>query len=167
MPETGWELAQVNIALPVAPLESAQLADFVAALDPINAIADVSPGFIWRLQTEGGDATGVRGFGDERLIINLSVWTSLETLGDFVFRSGHVDVMRRRREWFERMATAYTALWWVPRGHRPSIAEAEDRLATLRRLGSTERAFTFREPQPSPDPTAQVAVAADDWLCPA
>jgi Domain of unknown function (DUF3291) len=167
MPDTGWELAQVNIALPVAPLESEQLADFVAALDPINAIADDSPGFIWRLQTDAGDATGINGFGDDRLIVNLSVWQSLEALGDFVFRSGHVEVMRRRREWFERLATAYTALWWVPRGHRPSIAEAEDRLETLRRNGSTARAFTFREPHPPPDSTANIEPATEHWLCPA
>jgi hypothetical protein len=150
MPEEGWQLAQVNIALPVAPLESEQLAEFVAALDPINAIADVAPGFVWRLQTDAGDATAVKGFGDERLIVNLSVWASLEALGDFVFRSTHVEVMRRRREWFERMATAYTALWWVPAGHRPSVTEAEDRLEVLRRDGPTERAFTFREPHPAP-----------------
>jgi hypothetical protein len=147
MPTDRWELAQVNIGLPRAPLESAQLAEFVAALDPINAIADSSPGFIWRLQTDDGDATAVRGFGDERLIINMSVWASLEALSDFVFRSAHVEVMRRRREWFERMATAYTALWWVPAGHRPTVAEAEERLDGLQRDGSTPHAFTFQEPQ--------------------
>jgi hypothetical protein len=150
MPDKGWHLAQVNIALPVAPLESEQLAEFVAALDPINAIADESPGFVWRLQTDAGDATAVKGFGDERLIVNLSVWSSMEALGDFVLRSAHVEVMRRRREWFERMASAYTALWWVPYGHRPSVAEAEDRLEHLRRDGPTERAFTFRAPHPAP-----------------
>jgi hypothetical protein len=147
MPTDAWELAQVNIGLPRAPLESAQLADFVTALDPINAIADSSPGFVWRLQTDDGDATAVRGFGDERLIINMSVWASLEALGDFVFRSAHVEMMRRRREWFEPMAETYTALWWVPAGHRPSVAEAEERLDMLRRHGPGPGAFTFREPQ--------------------
>jgi hypothetical protein len=160
MPEEGWHLAQVNIALPVAPLESDQLAEFVAALDPINAIADVALGFVWRLQTDAGDATAVKGFGDERLIVNLSVWESLEALGDFVFRSAHIEVMRRRREWFERMATAYTALWWVPAGHRPSVTEAEERLEALRGDGPTERAFTFREPHAMP---AAVPRASASW----
>jgi hypothetical protein len=150
MRDTGWHLAQVNIALPLAPIESDQLAEFVAALDPINALADQASGFVWRLQTEAGDATAVKGFGDERLIVNLSVWESLEALSEFVFHSAHVDVMRRRREWFERMASSYAALWWVPYGHRPAVTEAEDRLEHLRREGPTERAFTFREPHLAP-----------------
>jgi hypothetical protein len=145
-----YELAQVNIALPREPVTAPLLADFVAALAPINALAESSPGYVWRLQTEAGDATGVQGFGDDRLIINLSVWTSVEALSDFVFRSAHTDVMRRRRTWFEVMREAYTALWWVPEGHRPCVEEAEQRLAYLQAHGPTELAFTLREPYGPP-----------------
>jgi hypothetical protein len=141
-------LAQVNIAVPIEPLDSARLADFVAALAPINALADASPGFAWRLVGDGsdGDATGVRGFGDERLIINMSTWESLEALADFVFKSGHAGVMRERRRWFVPMKEAYSVLWWVPAGHRPTIAEAEERLAHLRAHGPSPFAFTFKQP---------------------
>jgi hypothetical protein len=167
MPDVQWELAQLNIALPVAALESAAMADFVAALDPINAVADAAPGFVWRLQTDEGDATGISGFGDERLIVNLSVWTSLEALGEFVYRTAHVEVMRRRREWFDRMSTAYTTLWWVPAGHRPSVSEAEERLETLRRDGPSTFAFTFREAFPAPNSPVAGIEPVGDWLCPA
>jgi hypothetical protein len=139
-------LAQLNIALPRAPLEDALLADFVAQLDPVNAIADASPGFIWRLQTEDGNATGIRAFGDDRLIINMSVWESLEALRAFVYSSdGHKRVLRRRREWFEHMAEAFLVLWWVPVGHIPSLDEAEERLDHLRAHGPTPHAFNFRQ----------------------
>jgi Domain of unknown function (DUF3291) len=143
-------LSQVNIALPQEPLDSPALAEFVAGLEPVNALADGSPGFVWRLQTEEGDATGIRAFGDDRLIVNLSVWTSLEALRAFVYGGGHLAVMRRRREWFERMGGAFLALWWVPAGHVPSVAEAEERLERLRRLGPTPDAFSFRTHFPPP-----------------
>ena len=123
-----------------------------------------SPGFVWRLKTEDGDATGVRGFGDDRLIINLSVWESIEALGDFVYRSHHAAVMRRRREWFEQLREAYTALWWVPAGWQPSIAECEERVASLRSQGPTPYAFTFKQPFAARDGVP--AVADGDWLCP-
>jgi hypothetical protein len=156
-------LAQVNIALPREPLDSPALAEFVAALEPVNALADRSPGFVWRLQTEEGDATGIRAFGDDRLIVNLSVWTSLEALRAFVYGSGHLAVMRRRREWFERMAGAFLALWWVPAGHVPRVAEAEQRLEHLRLQGPTPRAFTFRTHFPPPGSVeAATAVVEDD-----
>jgi len=138
-------LAQVNVALPREPLDSPLLAEFVAALEPINALADRSPGFVWRLQTEDGDATGVRAFGDDRLIVNLSVWESLRALRAFVYAGDHVAVMRRRREWFEQGAEAHMALWWVDASHIPAVAEAEDRLAHLRARGPTAHAFTLRE----------------------
>jgi uncharacterized protein DUF3291 len=138
-------LAQVNIALPREPLTEPLLADFVAALEPVNALAHAAPGFMWRLVgEEGDDATTVRGFGDDRLIINLSVWESIEALADFVYGGLHLEVMRRRREWFERFAEAYTVCWWVPRGHLPTVAEAEARLAVLRLHGPTPAAFTLQ-----------------------
>jgi len=143
-------LAQVNVATVRAPLDSPELAGFVAQLEPLNALADQSPGFVWRLQTEDGDATAIRPFGDQRIMVNLSVWESLETLRAFVYASRHLDVMRRRREWFHRMADPYLALWWVPAGTIPTVAEARDRLELLAGKGPTADAFTFRAPFPEP-----------------
>jgi Domain of unknown function (DUF3291) len=136
-------IAEVNIALPLAPTDSPLLADFIAALDRINALADGSPGFVWRLQTEDGDATAIRAFDDDRLLINMSVWESVDALADFVYRSDHVQVMRRRREWFQRIRM-YMALWWVPAGHIPTLEEAEERLAHLHEHGPSPYAFTFK-----------------------
>jgi hypothetical protein len=142
-------LAQVNVATLRAPLDSPELAGFVAQLEPINALADASPGFVWRLQTEDGDATAIRAFDDQRIMVNLSVWTSLAALRDFVYASRHLDVMRRRREWFHRM-DLYLALWWVPAGTIPTVAEASQRLELLGRRGPSPDAFTFRAPFPEP-----------------
>jgi hypothetical protein len=142
-------LAQVNVATVRASLGSLELAGFVAQLEPINALADHSPGFVWRLQTEDGDATAIRPFQDERIMVNLSVWESLEDLRTFVYASRHLDVMRRRREWFHRM-DAYLALWWVPAGTIPTVAEAKDRLQLLAGNGPGPDAFTFRVPFPAP-----------------
>jgi heme-degrading monooxygenase HmoA len=143
-------LAQVNLATLRAPLDTPALAEFVAQLEPINALADGSPGFLWRLQTEDGDATAIRAFDDQRVMVNLSVWESIESLRDFVYASRHLDVMRRRREWFHRMADAYLALWWVPAGTIPTVAQARDRLELLARRGPSADAFTFRAPFPEP-----------------
>jgi hypothetical protein len=151
----------------VAPVDAPALADFTALLDPVNAIADDSPGFVWRLQTEEGNATSIPVFGDDRLIVNMSVWESIDLLVDFVYRSGdHLAVMRRRREWFERIRV-FMALWWVPAAHRPTVAEAEKRLEHLRAHGPTPFAFTFRERFPAPDDGALPEL--DDALlrCPA
>jgi len=158
-------LAQVNIALAREPLDAPLLAEFMAQLAPVNARAESTSGFVWRMQTDDGDATGVRGFGDdERLIINLTVWKSLETLREFVYRDpAHLAVMRRRREWFERL-DLHTALWWIPAGHLPDVAEAEARMEHLRVCGPTAHAFTFRE-HFAP---GEADVSRDDrWLCPA
>jgi Domain of unknown function (DUF3291) len=141
----------VNIARLRAPLDSPQLADFVAALEPVNALADGSPGFVWRLQTDDGDATAIRAFDDDMLIVNMSVWESVDALADFTYRSDHRAVMVQRRKWFERMAEAFLVLWWVPAGHQPSVDEAKDRLVRLQRHGPTPEAFTFRSPFPPPD----------------
>jgi hypothetical protein len=146
----GWHLAQVNIALPREPLDAPLLADFVAALAPVNAVADASPGFVWRLQTDEGDATGVKAFGDDRLIVNMSVWESVEALRAFTYGAEHVAVLRRRREWFTRLGAPVTVLWWVPAGTLPTVAEAEERLAALRADGPAPRAFTLREVFPPP-----------------
>jgi hypothetical protein len=139
-----YQLAQINIARAVAPLDEPLLAEFVSKLDEINALADRSPGFVWRLQPESGNATDIRAFADPRLIINMSVWDSLESLFDYVYRSGHTAVMARRREWFERLSRPHVALWWVPAGQRPSVDEALARLDHLERRGPTPEAFTFK-----------------------
>ena len=145
-----FQLAQLNIAVMKAPLESPVMVDFVASLDRINALAEAAPGFVWRLQTEEGDATALRPLGDN-VLVNMSVWQDVESLSRYVYRSGHVEVMRRRKEWFERMAEAYVVLWWVARGHRPSIDEAKQRLDLLRAEGPSPRAFTFRAAFAAPD----------------
>jgi Domain of unknown function (DUF3291) len=147
-----YSLAQVNVATLRAPLDGPELAGFVAQLEPINALADASPGFVWRLQTEDGDATAIRPFDDERIMVNLSVWASLEDLRRFVYASRHLDVLRRRREWFHRMADPYLALWWVPARTIPTVAQAKERLEVLADRGPTPAAFTFRAPFPAPAP---------------
>jgi hypothetical protein len=165
MPYPDFELAQVNIGRARGAPDQPIMAGFMAELAAINALADGSPGFVWRLQTEDGDATAVRPYADDRILINLSVWEDLAALQAFVFRSAHTDVMRRRREWFERFPEAYVALWWLPAGHRPAVAEAVDRLAHLQSHGPTGYAFSFRE---AFDPWGQVLVQgspADE--CPA
>jgi hypothetical protein len=141
-----WHLAQVNIGRLRAPVDDPMIADFVAGLDRINALADEAPGFVWRLQTEDGNATAVRPVDDDELMaINLSVWESVEALGDYVYRSDHITFMRRRREWFERYATSYLALWWIPAGTIPTVAEAMERVRMLDRDGPTPMAFTFKQ----------------------
>ena len=145
-----YQLAQLNIARLRAPIDSPVLADFVAELDRINALAEASPGFVWRLQDESGDATALRPFGEE-LLINLSVWQDMQSLHGFVFRSDHAEIMRRRREWFERSLEAYLVLWWVPVGHQPDLAEAGDRLRIMRRRGPCPEAFSFRSAHSPPE----------------
>jgi hypothetical protein len=141
-PET--HLAQVNIARMRAPIDDPMLADFVARLDEVNALADAAPGFVWRLQTDAGDATAIRAYDDERILFNLSVWRSPDDLKAFVYRTAHHEVMRQRATWFERAGEPYTAMWWIPAGHVPSVDEAKDRLERLRRDGPGPEAFTFR-----------------------
>jgi hypothetical protein len=154
-------LAQVNIARLRAPLGSPVLADFVAALDPVNAAADAAPGFVWRLQTEDGNATSVRAFewdeaGSAGVIVNMSVWESVAALAAFVYSDAHGRVLRRRRQWFVKMAEAYTALWWISRGSVPDVADAQERVRHLRAHGPTPHAFTFRTHFPPGDRPAAV-----------
>jgi hypothetical protein len=139
-----WHLAQYNIARLVAPLDSPQLADFVANLDRVNQLGDRSPGFVWRHQTAEGNSTAVRVRGDPMIIINFSVWEDADSLFAFTYRSDHAEVYRRRREWFHAPELPQLVLWWVPAGHEPSVAEAEERLDYLREHGPTAHAFTFK-----------------------
>lgn len=139
-------LAQLNIARPRGPLDGPVMAEFMAGLERINGLGDASPGFVWRLQDEGGNATALeQPFGPD-IIVNLTVWQGLEALRAFAFRSEHAAFLRRRAEWFERLPTPPSVLWWVPAGHRPALAEAKGRLDLLTGRGPTADAFTFAHP---------------------
>ncbi|MBK9521003.1 MAG: DUF3291 domain-containing protein [Rhodocyclaceae bacterium] len=144
-----YVLAQLNVALMKEPIDSPLLADFVANLDRINALAEQSPGFIWRLKTDEGDATALRPMG-ENLLINISVWKDVAALSAYVYGPGHVEIMRRRKEWFDKMREAHLVLWWVPADHRPSEQEAVARLELLQNQGPNPAAFTIRDTFPPP-----------------
>ncbi len=140
-----YHLAEVNIARILAPLESPVMADFVAQLESINKLADNAPGFVWRLQGDAGDATSIRAFDDDKIIVNMSVWKTIDALFNYTYYSDHVKVFRERRKWFEQLTEHILVLWWVPAGHIPTTAEAKERLEALRRDGPTAFAFTFKE----------------------
>ena len=138
-----FQLAQVNVARLHQPLDHPQIQDFVAGLAPINTLAETSPGFVWRLQDEAGDATSIPYDPDPLLIVNLSVWESVESLRAFSHSGPHLEYLKRRREWFARLGTPHFCMWWIPAGHRPTPAEARERLELLERLAQSEQAFTF------------------------
>jgi hypothetical protein len=146
----GFHLAQLNVGRLLAPIDDPRIKDFADNLDRINALAEGEPGFVWRLKGEGNNASDLNPFPDASLAVNMSVWTGLDPLAAFVYRTAHRDIMRRRKEWFEKMQT-YLVLWWVPAGHVPSADEAWARLGHLDTHGPSERAFTFRHPFPAPD----------------
>jgi hypothetical protein len=164
---SAYELAQLNIGIIRGPMDSPVMAEFAADLARINEVAEASPGFVWRLQTEAGDATAIRAFDDENMLVNMSVWADLDSLRKYVYRSAHVEVLRRRREWFEEMREAFLVLWWVPRGHRPGLAEAIARLEQLRMRGPGPEAFTFRHPFPPPDASSNEFPVVHGDECPA
>ena len=146
-----YQLAQLNIARFRLPAEDPANADFINALDRVNAIAEQQPGFVWRFQGEGDSAIDVHAFDDPNIAVNMSVWEDMETLAAFAYRNeDHRAIMRRRREWFEHLEF-YLVLWWVEAGHHPSVEEAKVRLESLRRNGPTEHGFTFKQPFPAPD----------------
>ena len=144
-------LAQLNISRMIAPdIGHPLMADFVAQLDTVNALAEASDGFIWWLKGDGGNATNIKGFDDKRVIVNMSVWESPETLQAFVRGAGpiesmHTEVMRDGRKWFEKPTELTTVLWWIPVGHRPTLIEAKEKLAQLNRDGSGPDAFSIRD----------------------
>lgn len=145
------QLAQFNIGRLRALIDDPLIAGFVARLEEINALAESSPGFVWRLKTAEGDATSLHPYGDERIAINLSVWETPELLRTYVYKSLHAEVLRQRKDWFEKFDGMYYALWWVPRGHLPSMEEAMERLDYLRTNGASERAFSFAAMWPAPE----------------
>ena len=141
----SWHLAQINVARFRQPQDHPANADFMAALDHVNAQADGAPGFVWRLVGDGGDATDlVPDAADPNVIANMSVWTDIEALKAFVYQQpDHLAVMRRRRDWFDKM-DVFMALWWVPAGHIPTLAEGMAKIAHLAQHGPTLEAFTFQ-----------------------
>jgi hypothetical protein len=139
-----YHIAQVNIGRIRAELSDPIMAGFVNRLDEINALADGSAGFVWRLQTDEGNATYFRPFNDGRMLLNMSVWMDVESLREYVYQTAHRELLRQRQAWFEKFAGAYLALWWVPTGHIPGIDEAKQRLAHLETHGPTEFAFNFQ-----------------------
>jgi len=162
-----YHIAQVNIGRIKGPIDGPVMAGFVARLDEINALAECSPGFVWRLQTDAGNATYLRPYDDDRILINMSVWETIEDLQRYVYRTAHAELLRERRAWFENFAGAFLAVWWAPAGHIPGIDEAKKRLAHLEAHGPTQFAFSFRMIF-QPDAEFQQAI---DWSsfepCPA
>lgn len=144
---TDYHLAQLNIAKLKFALDAPEMAGFVDQLEAINALADDAPGFVWRLQTDEGDATAIDYFGPDYLV-NMSVWESIKALHDYVYRSSHREVLARRKEWFDYLQQAYSVLWWIPKGHIPTVEEAGDRLDRLRNEGPNAKAFTFKQAYP-------------------
>lgn len=142
---TTYHLAQANIGRMLAPIDSEIMSGFANRLDEINALAEASPGFIWRLQTEEGDATALRVFDDDMLIINMSVWESIDALHQYVYYSDHAELFRQRTHWFEKMDTMHMVLWWIPAGHIPTTDEMKAKLDHINAHGPTPRAFTFKQ----------------------
>jgi hypothetical protein len=151
----SFHLAEVNVARLVAPLDAPALAGFVARLDEVNALAESAPGFVWRLKDDlSNNATAVPIYEDDKIIVNMSVWTTIEALRAFTYSGAHLEVYKQRRAWFSYMKEPYMAMWWVPAGHVPTVAEARDRLAHLRAHGPSPHAFPFGAPFPPPDEAA-------------
>src|SRR5215208_3797659 len=148
MPEC--HIAQINIARMLAPIDDPVMTDFVVQLPPINALADHSPGFVWRLQSESGDATSIKVYDDEFIIVNLTVWENVDALREYVYKSAHHGVLRDRKRWFKKFDGPYYALWWVPARQLPSIEEGKERLDYLRQHGDTSYAFSFKHVFPKP-----------------
>jgi len=162
-----YHLAQVNIARMKADLQDPLMATFVARLNEINALADASPGFIWRLQNTAGNATYLRPYADNRILFNLSVWTSIDALRTYTYKTAHAELLRDRKQWFDHFDGFSFALWWAPAGHIPGVDEAKKRLAHLDEHGPSQFAFTFKKTFEPDD----ASIAAIDWStfepCPA
>jgi len=146
----GFQLAQINIAQAKDDMESEVMRGFVERLDEINQLAESSPGFVWRLQDESGNAADIHAFDDPLVLINMSVWQDIDSLKGFVYRSVHVDLLRDRDAWFDKTSLAHQALWWIPAGHTPSQEEGVERLRHLQQHGPSAQAFTFARPAPQP-----------------
>lgn len=146
----AFHLAQINIGRLIAPLDDPKIAEFIAQLNPINALADEAPGFVWRLQSESGNATDIAYNDDPFVIVNMSVWESLEALRNFAYKSEHALVLRDRAKWFEKMDKPYYCLWWIPPGHIPTVVEGRERLEHFQKYGPTPYSFWFSQHFPQP-----------------
>ncbi len=143
--ESTLHLAQINIAQMIGKtMQDDVMIEFVAQLDEVNAIAESSKGFIWRFQDEGNDATYLNPHKDDQIIVNLSVWESIDDLEAFVYKGRHVDVLKKRSYWFKRLSQPFVAMWYIPVGHTPTVAEARDRIEHLQKNGATLFAFDFK-----------------------
>ncbi|MBN9748080.1 DUF3291 domain-containing protein [Amycolatopsis sp. A1MSW2902] len=143
---TEHHLAQLNVGILRHPLEDPRMHGFTSMLDTLNEVADNAPGFVWRLVEDGGnDATSLRTSLGDDVLVNMSVWESRDALWDYVYRSGHLDMLRRRSEWFELPKAPFQVLWWVPAGQVPTVEEAVERLELLREKGPSPSAFGFRD----------------------
>ncbi|HEV7714325.1 MAG TPA: DUF3291 domain-containing protein [Steroidobacteraceae bacterium] len=162
-----YQLAQCNIGRAKASMDDAVMAGFAARLEDINALADGTPGFVWRLQTDEGNATSVQAFEDNLVLFNMSVWETPDQLRSFVYRSDHANVMRQRRSWFEKFDGIYLVLWWIPAGHIPTVEEAKQRLAHLQAHGESPHAFSFAQIHPSPDHATESPRVDLSDACPA
>ena len=151
-----YHLAQINIGRLIAPIDDPKIAEFVAQLDPINALADKAPGFVWRLQSISGNATDIRYSEDPSIFLNMSLWESIEALRNFAYKADHARVFRDRAKWFEKMDTPSYCLWWIPAGHIPTVAEGRERLEHYQQHGATPYSFWFSQHFPAP---------ADEGVC--
>jgi len=145
-----WHLAQINVGTVKYPPEDPRMSGFMNRLDEINALAEESPGFVWRLQSDSGNATDIDVGGEPLFLANMSVWESVESLFDYVYKSVHREVMSQRRNWFERPTDLYQVLWWIPAEHTPTPQEGLDRIALLKERGPSPEAFTFKQRFPAP-----------------
>jgi hypothetical protein len=152
----NYHLAQINIGRLIAPIDDSKIAEFVAQLEPINALADKAPGFVWRLQSSSGNATDIAYNDDPFVIVNMSVWESIEALRQYAYKSDHAKVLRDREKWFEKMDKPYYCLWWIQAGHTPTVAEGRERLEHYQIRGATPYSFWFSQQFPQP---------ADDGVC--
>jgi hypothetical protein len=141
----NFHLAQINIGRILAPIDDPKIAGFVAQLDSINALADSAPGFVWRLQSAAGNATDVPYNDDPFVLVNMSIWESLEFLRGYVYTSRHIEVFRERAKWFEKMDKPNYCLWWVPVGRIPTVAEGRERLEHYQTHGPTPYSFWFHK----------------------
>ncbi len=150
----AFHLAQINIGRILAPTDHPVMKEFMDNLDAVNAMAEATPGFVWRLQSESGNATDVPYSDDPFLLVNMSVWESIESLHAFTYKSHHLEFFKKRAQWFEKAKTPTYALWWIPAGHIPTVQEAKERLEHYQKHGSTEYSFWFSQPFPKPEPVA-------------
>lgn len=147
---SAHHLAQINIGRLLHPIDHPAIAAFVRELDSINALAESSPGYIWRLKSPEGNATDIAYNDDPFVIVNMSVWDSIESLKNYVYHSRHLEIFKQRASWFEKMSKPHYCLWWIPSGHTPTVVEARERLEHYQQHGSTPHSFWFSEPHPAP-----------------